>query len=158
VFDTLVDPGRTIPPASTEVHGITDQMVRGAPAIAEAGARFHRFAAGAVLIAHNAPFDMAFLRRHEDGIGARFDNPVLDTVLLSAVLFGQQEAHSLDALTARLGIAIPEEARHTALGDTVATADAFLKLMPMLRARGLDTFGAVLAEVRRHGRLLRDLN
>ena len=158
VFDTLVDPGRTIPAASTEVHGITDQMVRGAPDIAAAGARFHRFAAGAVLIAHNAPFDMAFLRRHEAAIGSRFDNPVLDTVLLSAVLFGQQEAHSLDALTARLGIAIPEEARHTALGDTVATADAFLKLMPMLRARGFETFGAVLTEVRRHGRLLRDLN
>ena len=158
VFDTLVDPGRAIPAASTEVHGITDQMVEGAPPIAEVGARFHRFATDAVLIAHNAPFDMAFLRRHEGTIGAGFDNPVLDTVLLSAVLFGQQESHSLDALTARLGILIPEDARHTALGDTVATAEAFLKLLPMLRARGFETFGAVLAEVRRHGRLLNDLN
>jgi DNA polymerase III subunit epsilon len=68
------------------------------------------------------------------------------------------EQHSLDALTARLGITIPEEARHTAIGDTVATADAFLKLMPMLKSRGLVTFGDVLAEVRRHGRLLKDLN
>lgn len=158
IFDTLVDPRRPIPPGSTDIHGITDAMVRGAPVIAEVGARFHRFAAGAVLVAHNAPFDMEFLRRHEEAIGARFDHPVLDTVLLSAVLFGQQEEHSLDALTARLGITIPEEARHTALGDTVATADAFLKLLPMLRARDLDTFGAVLAEMRRHGRLLRDIN
>jgi DNA polymerase-3 subunit epsilon len=68
------------------------------------------------------------------------------------------EEHSLDALTARLGITIPEDARHTALGDTIATADAFLKLVPMLRARGLETFGDVLREVRRHGRLLRDIN
>jgi DNA polymerase-3 subunit epsilon len=158
VFDTLVDPHRPIPPGSTAVHGITDAMVRGAPDIAEAGRRFHRFAEGAVLVAHNAPFDMEFLRRHEGAIGARFDHPVLDTVLLSAVLFGQQEEHSLDALTARLGITIPEEARHTALGDTVATADAFLKLLPMLRGRGFATFGDVLAEVRRHGRLLKDLN
>ncbi len=158
VFDTLVNPGRPIPPGSTEVHGITDSMVVGAPDIGTAGAQFHRFAQGAVLIAHNAPFDMEFLRRHEAAIGARFDNPILDTVLLSAVVFGQQEAHSLDALTARLGITIPAEARHTAIGDTVATADAFLKLLPMLRARGFATFGEVLTEVRRHGRLLKDLN
>ncbi len=158
VFDTLVDPGRPIPPGSTEVHGITDQMVRGAPTIAEVGRQFHAFARGAVLIAHNAPFDMEFLRRHEAGIGASFDNPVLDTVLLSAVVFGQLEQHSLDALTARLGITIPDEARHTAIGDTIATADAFLKLVPMLRARGLTTFGEVLGEVRRHGRLQKDVN
>jgi len=158
VFDTLVDPGRPIPPGSTEVHGITDQMVLGAPTIAEAGARFHGFAKGAVLVAHNAPFDMEFLRRHESAIGARFDHPVLDTVLLSAVVFGQQESHSLDALSARLAITIPEGARHTAIGDTVATAEAFLKLLAMLRARGFTTFGDVLTEMRRHGRLLRDLN
>ena len=157
-LDTLVDPGRPIPPGATEVHGITDSMVVGAPTIGQAGARFHRFARGAVLVAHNAPFDIAFLRRHEAEIGAPFDHPVLDTVLLSAVIFGQLEEHSLDALTARLGITIPEEARHTALGDALATADAFVKLIPMLRARGLTTFGAVLTEVRRHGRLLKDLN
>ena len=83
---------------------------------------------------------------------------MLDTVLLSAVVYGQHEVHSLDALTHRLGITIPEEARHTALGDTLATADALLKLLPMLQGRGLHTFGEVLAEVRRHGRLLKDLN
>ena len=158
VFDTLVDPQRPIPAASTEVHGITDQMVKGAPTIADAGRAFHRFAQGAVLVAHNAPFDLEFLRRHEAGIGARFDNPVLDTVLLSAVIYGQTEVHSLDALTARLGITIPEAARHTAIGDTVATADAFLKLLPMLKGRGFATFGEVLSEVRRHGRLLKDAN
>lgn len=158
VFDTLVNPGRRIPPGSTEVHGITDAMVADAPRIDAVGRAFHKFAEGAVLIAHNAPFDMEFLRRHEPAIGARFDNPILDTVLLSAVVFGQHETHSLDALTHRLGITIPEEARHTAIGDTVATADAFLKLLPMLTGRGLETFGAVLAEVRRHGRLLKDLN
>ncbi len=158
VFDTLVDPGRPIPLSSTEVHGISDSMVIGAPDVTEALRQFHRFARGSVLIAHNAPFDMEFLRREEAAIGAAFDHPVLDTVLLSAVVFGQLDQHSLDALTARLGITIPEEARHTAIGDTVATADAFLKLVPMLRARGLETFGQVVAEVRKHGRLLKDLN
>ncbi|MGY6409566.1 MAG: exonuclease domain-containing protein [Alkalilacustris sp.] len=158
VFDTLVDPRRPIPALSTGIHGITDDMVKGAPDIREAGRRFHAFARGAVLIAHNAPFDMEFLRRHEAGMGVRFDQPILDTLLLSAVAFGASETHSLDALTARLGIAISEEDRHTAIGDTVATAEAFLKLIPILRARGFETFGDVLAQMRRHGSLLPDPN
>lgn len=158
VFDTLVNPGRGIPLSSTEVHGITEAMVSDAPDVGTALRQFHHFAQDAVLVAHNAPFDMEFLRRHEAGIGLRFDNPVLDTVLLSAVIFGQHEVHSLDALTHRLGITIPEEARHTAIGDTRATAEAFLRLMAMLQGRHLLTFGDVLNEVRRHGRLLADLN
>ncbi|MDR7126037.1 exonuclease domain-containing protein [Pseudotabrizicola sp. 4114] len=158
VFNTLVNPRRPIPLSSTEVHGITEAMVQDAPFVEEVASRFHKFAEGAVLVAHNAPFDMEFLRRLEPTLGLRFDNPVFDTVLLSAVVFGQHEVHSLDALSHRLGITIPEEARHTAIGDTIATADAFLKLVPMLQGRGFDTFGAVLSEVRRHGRLLKDLN
>lgn len=158
ILDTLVNPGRPIPPGATAVHGITDAMVADAPPATEALRRFHRFAEGAVLVAHNAPFDLAFLQRSEAALGLRFDMAVLDTVLLSAVIYGQHDSHSLDALSHRLGIAIPEEARHTALGDTLATADAFLKLLAMLEGRGLSTFGAVLEEVRRHGRLLKDMN
>ena len=158
VFDMLVHPGRTIPPKATAVHGISDAMVAEAPGVVEAVTRFHKFAEGAVLIAHNAPFDMTFLKRRETEIGRAFDHPILDTVLLSAVVYGQTEGHSLDALSRRLGITIPEEARHTAIGDTIATAEAFLKLLPMLKGKGLVTFGDVLAEVRKHGRLLKDLN
>ena len=158
VFDTLVNPGRPIPANSTQVHGITDAMVADAPDAASAIARFHKFAEGAVLVAHNAPFDMAFLKKHEAAAGCRFDHPILDTVLLSAVLYGEAESHSLDALAHRLGITIPEEARHTAIGDAVATADALLTIIPALKARQLDTFGAVLAEVRQHRQLLKDLN
>lgn len=158
VFDTLVNPGRPIPAGSTEVHGITDVMVADAPSVAEALRRFHRFAAGAVLVAHNAPFDMQFLRRREEELGLRFDHPVLDTVLLSAVVFGQHEVHSLDALTHRLAVTIPEEARHTAIGDARATAEAFLRLVRILNGRKLSTFGTVVGELRRHARLLKDLN
>jgi DNA polymerase-3 subunit epsilon len=158
VFDTLVNPQRPIPSASTKVHGITDAMVSDAPMIAQDGPQFHAFAQDAVLVAHNAPFDLAFLRRRSHEMGVEFDHPVLDTVLLSAVIYGQSEVHSLDALTHRLGITIPQEVRHTALGDTVATAEAFLKLLPALKARGIATFGDVVAAQRQHGRLLKDMN
>lgn len=157
VLDTLVDPGRPIPPASTAVHKIDDTMVQGAPDIAEAGARFHRFADKAVLVAHNAPFDMAFFHRHAKTIGAEFDHPVLDTVLLSAILFGQSAEHTLDALATRFGVVIPEEDRHTAIGDTIATAEVFQKMLPMLEAQGMGTYDEVLAEMQRNNRLLREM-
>ncbi|HLV28718.1 MAG TPA: exonuclease domain-containing protein [Burkholderiaceae bacterium] len=158
VLDTLVNPRRHIPLSSTEIHGINDAMVANAPTIDKVAIRFHRFAEGAVLVAHNAAFDLAFLRRQEERIGLRFNHPVLDTVLLSAIVFGQSENHSLDALAARLGVYLPEEARHTALGDASATAEALLKLLPALKARGLLTFGDVLSEMQRHSRLLKDSN
>ena len=158
VLDTLVNPGRPIPARSTAVHGVTDAMVKDAPDMAQAGRRFHSFARDAVLVAHNAPFDMAFFHRHAPSIGVAFDNPVLDTVLLSAVLFGGTEGHTLDEIAQRLEIDLPEEVRHTALGDAIATRDVFLRMIPMLEARGLSTFGAVLAEMRKHKRLLPDLN
>ena len=157
-FDTLVDPERSIPAASTKVHRIDETMVQGAPTIDAAGRRFHRFAEGAVLVAHNAPFDMAFLRRHEARIGRVFDHPVMDTVLLSAILFGRTEHHSLDALTARLGVSLPDELRHTAMGDARATAEALERMIPMLEEMGYGTLGRVIEEARRHRGLIEDLN
>ena len=157
-IDTLVNPGRPIPLSSTNIHGITDAMVKDAPDFATAARSFHDFSDGAVLVAHNAPFDMAFFYKRQGDLGLRFDHPVLDTVLLSAVLYGQTEQHSLDAIADRLGVEIPEEDRHTAMGDTIATCDVFLKFMAMLESRGIETFGDVLAETKKHRRLLEDLN
>ncbi len=157
-LDMLVDPGIPIPPASTKVHKVSDRMVQGAPDIAEAGRVFHQFARDAVIVAHNAPFDMAFLRRHANRMEVEWDHPILDTVLLSAVLFGASDTHTLDALCERLEITIPEALRHTALGDAVATAEALVKMLPILQARGMTTFGEVIIETRKHGRLLEDLN
>ncbi len=157
-IDTLVDPGRPIPPASTRIHRITDADVAGAPDFATVGRAFHHFTRDAVLVAHNAPFDLAFFHRAADRMGVRWDHPVLDTVLLSAVVFGTTEQHSLDALCQRLSITIPPELRHTALGDAQATAEALVRLIPLLQGKGLTTFGDVIAETRRHGRLIRDLN
>ncbi|MFC0201775.1 exonuclease domain-containing protein [Paracoccus rhizosphaerae] len=157
-FETLVDPGRPIPPASTKIHGIDDAAVSGAPTLSQALMAFHHFCDDAVLIAHNAPFDMGFLRRAQPETGLQFDNRVLDTVLLSAMIWGQSAVHSLDALSERLGIVIPPEARHTAMGDTIATAEAFLRLIPALAAKGIVTFEDAVAEGRRHRRLIGDAN
>jgi len=157
-LDSYVDPGRPIPPASTKVHRVSDSDVAGAPAFAEVCKALHAFCDGAVLVAHNAPFDVAFLRRAEAKAGVNWDHPVLDTVLLSAVVFGTTEDHSLAALCARLQIDIPQSWRHTALGDARVTAEALVRLIPLLEGRGLRTFADVLAETRKHGRLLQDLN
>lgn len=154
----LVDPGRPIPAASSAVHHVTDAMVAGAPAVTEALARFHTFAEGAVLIAHNAPFDMAFLRRREAEIGKRFDQPILDTVLCSAILWGQSAEHTLDALCNRLGIVIPLEDRHTAIGDAIATAEAMARMIPMLEAADLRVLSALIKAFNRHKRLIEHLN
>lgn len=157
-FETLVHPGRPIPAGSTAIHGITDAMVADAPDMTAALTAFHHFAEDAVLVAHNAPFDMEILRRAALETGVYFDNRVLDTILLSALVWGQRAPHSLDALAARLGIVIPPRERHTAMGDAHATAEAYLRLGAALKAKGLERFEDVLAEARRHRRLIDDVN
>ena len=143
-FDTYVDPKRKIPAVSTEIHGITQDMVLGAPDIAKVGRDFHAFCEGSVLVAHNAPFDMAFLKRKQEAIGRTFDQPVLCTVLLSAALYDFAESHTLDALASRLGVEIPPNMRHTAIGDTVATAQVFLRLIDVMKGKGILTLGQAL--------------
>jgi DNA polymerase-3 subunit epsilon len=154
-FDTYVNPNRPIPAASTAIHQVTEDMVKDAPLVRDALRSFHRYIDGHALVAHNAPFDMTFLRRRETQLGLRFDNPVIDTVLLSAVVFGQSQTHTLDALCERLGITIPEDVRHTALGDARATAFALRALIPMLEAQGITTVRALNAACDQHARLLK---
>jgi DNA polymerase-3 subunit epsilon len=147
LFDALVDPGRPIDKASIRFHGITDAMVAGRPPIAVVLPQFHRFARDAVLVAHNAAFDMAFLRHAESEAGVSFDQPVLDTLLISAVLHDHESAHTLDAIAARFGIALVD--RHRALGDAMGTAQILLRMLDLLEAAGIATLGAALAATER---------
>ncbi|GAB1390356.1 MAG: hypothetical protein AMXMBFR78_06980 [Rubrivivax sp.] len=137
VFEQLVDPARDLPAAGIAIHGITPAMVQGQPKIGEVLPAFHAFAQETVLVAHNAAFDMAFLQMEEAASGVRFTQPVLDTLLLSAVIHPQQESHSLEAIAERLGVTIL--GRHTALGDAMVTAEVFLKMVPLLAAMGITT-------------------
>lgn len=148
-FDQLVDPRRSIPPASIPIHGITPERVRGQPTIEQVLPAFHRYAHDTVLVAHNAAFDMRFLQLKESSTGLRFDQPVLDTLLLSAVLHPQQESHRLEAIAERLGVRVV--GRHTALGDAQVTAEVFQKLVPLLADRGIHTLGQALAASRQSG-------
>lgn len=157
-LDMLVHPGRAIPRASSAIHGVTDDMVADAPSVQEAVERFHAFALDAVIVAHNAPFDMAFLWRREAELGLHFANPILDTVLLSAAIFGLSENHTLDDLAHRLGVSVSPSERHTAMGDTLATAEVFLRMKRVLQARGITRLGDLLAETRRYDKLLQDAN
>ena len=142
IFDELVDPQRELTPASIRVHGITPDQLVGKPSIAEVIPHFSRFAEGAVLVAHNAAFDMRFLQLKEKVLGVRFDQPVLDTMLLSSVLHPSQNSHSLDSLTTRYGITV--SGRHTALGDAMMTGKLLLKLLPQLEQMGIITLEQAL--------------
>lgn len=142
VFDCLVDPGRPIPEASIRFHGITPEMIRGKPPPEVVIARFARFAEGAVLVAHNAAFDLSFLCKYEHRAGVRFDQPVLDTLLLAAFLHDQEGDQSLDGVAARLGVTV--RGRHTALGDSLATAEILVRLVGTLEVRGITTLGEAI--------------
>jgi len=152
-FDQLIDPRRPITSASTRVHGIDNAMLQGRPLITEALPRFHRFCADTVLVGHNLAFDMRFLAEKEASTGIAFRQPLLDTLLLSAVLHPALGDDRLEAIAHRFGIEVV--ARHDALGDAMLTAEIFLRMLPLLAERGISTLRAArtAAEKTRYARI-----
>ncbi|RZI40950.1 PAS domain S-box protein [Herbaspirillum sp. HC18] len=136
-FDQLMRPSVPVRPESTAIHGIDNAMLMGRPGIEKVLPQFHRFAADTVLIAHNAAFDMTFLQMKQAQTGVRFDQPVLDTLLLSQVIHPHQKDHSLEAIAQRFGVAVVD--RHTALGDSLTAGRVFLKMIPLLAEKGILT-------------------
>jgi len=136
-FEQLVDPRRSIPRESIPIHGIEPEMVVGQPTIDKVLPAFHAYAHDTVLVAHNAAFDMRFLQVKEAATGVRFEQPVLDTLLLSAVVHPNQESHKLESIAERFDI--PVIGRHTALGDAIVTAEVLVRLIPLLAEKGVHT-------------------
>ena len=139
IFDRLANPGRPIPSVATRIHGITDAMVSDQPPVPEVVKAFYQFAGDDVLVAHNAAFDLKFFELQRPTTGVSFDQPVLDTLLLSVVIQPDQTAHTLDAIAHRFGITI--EGRHTALGDSVGTAQVLIRMIEILGSLGIVTLG-----------------
>ena len=141
-YTRLVNPGRDIPKASIRFHGITEDMVKDEAPIGDVLPSFKDFVGDAVLVAHNAAFDMKFLKLKEQATGVIFDHLVLDSLLLSVFLEPESQNHGLDAIAERMGVAV--QGRHTALGDSLTTAAVFLRMLDMLETRGICTLGQAI--------------
>ncbi|WP_457551055.1 exonuclease domain-containing protein [Desulfobacula sp.] len=137
IFEELVDPKRDIPLESYKIHGINYEMVNGKKDINTILPVFKRYASETVFVGHNIAFDMKMLKVKEKTTGIKFLNSVLDTLLLSAILHPVHEQHDMESIAKRLGVNII--GRHTALGDAIATAEIFLKLLPILNSNGILT-------------------
>lgn len=137
VFDQLVDPRRPISAASAKIHGIRPEMLAGQPTLDQVLPAFHQFCEDTVLVGHNAAFDMRFLQLKEAATGVRFTQPLLDTLLLSAVLHRDLGEHQLESIAGRFGVSVT--GRHTALGDAMVTGEIFLRMIPLLAERGIVT-------------------
>jgi DNA polymerase III subunit epsilon len=135
---TLVKPGRPIPSTSTAIHGITDEMVVAAPAVSPALRALEGACGTDVVVGHGLAFDLAVIgrerRAHRMGPLA---NRALDTMRLAAALHRDWRDVGLDAVAARVGVAVT--GRHTPDGDAIAAGRILLALLPALARHGLRT-------------------
>ncbi len=142
-FNTFVDPGCPIPANITELTGITDDMVKGAPSQEEAVRAFLDFAGDRVLIAHNAGFDTSFIRKAADDHGISFPNTYLDTVALSRYVNPDLKKHKLDTLAEYF--ALGDFNHHRACDDAEMLALIFFKMADKLSEEGVKTLAAMTA-------------
>lgn len=138
-FETLVDPGVPLAPAAAALTGLRDAELRQAPPAPVAVRRFLEFAGEAVLVAHNARFDLAFLDRETERLtGSRIAAPVVDTVSLARrLLAGRVPRASLAQVSYFLGTSV--RPCHRALPDAQATAEVLLALIGLAQERGART-------------------
>lgn len=123
-YQTLLNPGSSIPYAVSRIHGITDEMVADAPSFADVAIEVQEMLDGAVFVAHNAQFDHAFMKAEFRRLRMTFEPELLCTVQLSRALFPDVRGHSLDAIIERFNIRM--EDRHRAYPDAAAVWE-FLK-------------------------------
>ena len=140
-FSTFVNPKRPIPFRITELTGITDEMVIGSPDIETILPQFIEFIGDAVLVAHNASFDVGFIEQNCKRQKIEADFTYVDTVALARVLLPALNRFKLDTVAKALNISL--ENHHRAVDDAGCTAEIFVKFVQMLKERELTTLAKV---------------
>ena len=142
-YATLVDPERLISYEASCINGITNEMVKGAPKIHDMLPEFLKFIGDSVLVAHNASFDLSFLRCMMKEFNSEpLKHYVLDTVKLSRKIYSHFPNHKLATLRRELNICI--EIEHRALGDVEATAVLLNLLLNEIKTKGAKTLKDLL--------------
>ena len=133
-FSCFVNPEKHIPQRVSEVTNITDDMVADSETIDKVFPKILDFIKDSVLVAHNAPFDMGFLKQNAKNLGYEFDYTYLDTLSLAKDLFPDYKKYKLGKIADNLGIKV--EVAHRALDDVDTTVKVFNVMMDMLKKRG----------------------
>ena len=136
-FNTFVDPGMHIPAEITQLTGITDRDVKGAPSEAEAMKSFLEFVGDRPIVAHNADFDTGFMSAAAARSGIEFEPVYLDTLVLARALLPDLKRHKLDIVSNRLSL--PEFNHHRASDDALVVARIMGRFLPMLAQQGAKT-------------------
>ena len=135
-FSTFVNPKVPIPYEIENLTSINDEMVMDAPDIEELLPKFMEFSKDAVMVAHNADFDMSFIEKNCERQGIPCNKTVLDTVALARALLPALNRFKLDTVAKALNISLGHH--HRAVDDAECTAEIFIKLAEMLHERGVD--------------------
>ena len=143
-FSQFVNPEVPIPYEIEELTSIRDDMVMNAPKIEEVLPEFMKFCEGAVMVAHNAAFDMSFIKKNCDRQGLPCEFTVADTVAMARYLMPQLNRFKLDTIAKALNIVLANH--HRAVDDAGCTAEIFVKFIAMLRERGIEDLDALNAQ------------
>lgn len=135
-FSCFVNPEKHIPERVTEVTNITDDMVKDAETIDKVFPKILEFLEDSVLVAHNAPFDIGFLKQNAKALGYEFDYTYIDTLSLAKDLFPDYKKYKLGKIADNLGIKV--EVAHRALDDVDTTVKVFNVMLDMLKKRGAE--------------------
>ncbi len=137
-FSAFINPHRPIPMKITELTGITDAMVKDAPGIEKVILEFYEFIKGATLVAHNAYFDVGFIRKNLADLSLTIDNPILDTVPMSRFLYKELKRYRLDVIARHLGIDMGTH--HRAVDDAKTTHRILSKSLEKMKEMGITSF------------------
>ncbi len=134
-FSTFVNPEVPIPFRIEELTHISDNMVMGADTIDKILPEFLEFCEGCVMVAHNADFDMSFIKENAKNLGLECAPTIVDTVALARFLLPKLNRYKLDVVAKAVGVSL--ENHHRAVDDAACTAEIFVKFIPMLYDRGM---------------------